>query len=157
MVLFFLVAAIQASDDYVPLNLTIAGPEPIYFVVEDGPDVFGIGFRNGITAPYEVFNNFDEGWDGVVFIPDNGEIFYPVVGLKPWQSGQLQGWIFKEDSETEQGLTIFLSGLIRPNRPQPPLDIFASVLAMEIKKPKGAANVQAQGKLATTWGSLKKQ
>ena len=156
--LFCVISVVQASNDeyVVQLYLTIAGPEIAYFVIENGPNISTtVGFRHEKAVLYEVFNDFDEGWDGIVFIPDNGEIFYPVVALKPWQNGQLQGWIFKESSETEQGLTIFHSGLVRPNRPQPPLDIFASVMAMEVNKPKGTASVQAQGKFATTWGRMK--
>ena len=154
------VAAQSAEAEYVKVDFTLRGhwsPDSgeylAYIVVEDGPGINQVGFRNKITVPFEVFNDFEGASDGMVFIPPSDTIFYPSLFLNQWGEGQLQSWISRDaDGAAWQGWKIFLSGFKRPDRPEPvPTQLFALLEGQKIAK----AVSPGSGKLATQWAKVK--
>ena len=159
-VLFFLFATVAAQAEYVRVDFTMRGHLTTdmaeylaYIVVEDGPNINQVGFRNVSTVPFEVFNDFEGTSDGIVFIPPSDTIFYPSLLLNQWGTGQLQCWISRDaDGNEWQGWKIFPSGFKRPDRPEPvPTQLFA---LLEGQKVFQAVN-PGSGKLATKWGQIK--
>ena len=159
LMVFFLMSVNVVAENYVPVALTLAGPEPVYFIVEDGPDFATLGFRDGHEVEYEYFNDFDGESDLFVFYDESGKIFYPTLGLEKWGTGQLQSWVFKDIEGSWQGWTIFQSGYMMPNRPQPSTALFSMAMAVvnNEEKPVTVANIQPQSKASTTWGKIKNE